>query len=117
MRRRASSRDHLPLIAWMLQTRVLIVSRKSAASAPKNHHVCHGLLDAVFSTHWNRMSSFMDPKISRCAGIIYEPTKKRQTSAKSVQTVVLSERKKFFMVILVTTETRRHGVITPVFLF
>jgi hypothetical protein len=51
----------------------------------------------------------MGAKTSRCAGIRYEPIKKRQTSAKSVQTVVLRERKKFF--------TCKSSQIPPVPLF
>jgi hypothetical protein len=51
--------------------------------------------------------SFMAEKISRCTGIMYEPMKKRQIRPKSIQTVVLRERKKFFIQLI--TRGREHG--------
>src|SRR5208337_2505390 len=97
MRRRTFERDHFSLTAWMLQTRVFIVSSTSPPIAAKNHAVYQIVSTDDRATQASRISSFIDEKISRCSGIIKEPTKKKQIRRRSVHTVVLIERKKFFI--------------------
>jgi len=81
----------------MLQTIVLMVSSTSPARDAKNQLVSHGWSAATCSTQANSRRSFMEPWTSLYAGIRYDPRKNTQMSAKRVQTVVLRERKKFFI--------------------